>query len=84
MSRTTDERTGQITFVPTPMVVIEFDPANLACGAPSDKETGYEEEWGLFWGCYTAWPVDFPCVVGQGSSEHWAIVDLARELGGRK
>jgi hypothetical protein len=84
MSRTTDERTGQITLVPTPMVVIEFDPANLACGAPSDKETGYEEEWGLFWGCYTAWPVDFPCVVGQGSSEHWAIVDLARELGGRK
>lgn len=53
--------------------MIEFDPANLAYSAASDAETGYEEEWGLLWGCYTAWPKGFPCVVGQGGSEHCTI-----------
>ena len=80
MRCTTDERTGQITFVPTPRVVIEFDPKQLAYGSSSDDESSAEHEWTLFWGCYTAWPADFPSVVGEGCSEHWAIVDLAREL----
>jgi len=76
-----DEPTGQLAFVQGPTIVIDFDPENLANGAPSDDfDWSYEEEWGLFWGCYTAWPADFPCVVGQGCSEHWALVDLAREL----
>ena len=80
MSCIIEEGSGQMAFVSSPTVVIEFDPSNLAYGSPTDLETGYETEWGLFWGCYTAWPRDFPSVVGQGNSEHWAIVDLAREL----
>ena len=62
--------------------MVTFDPRNLAYGSPDDLATGYEAEWGLFWGAYTAWPADVPCIVGQGCSEHWALVDLARELRG--
>ena len=78
--------TGQTTFVAAPRVVIEFDPKKLAYGKPNDdgwtleNDWSYESEWGLQWGCYVAWPLEFPCVFGQGSSQHWALVDLAQEL----
>ena len=69
----------QTSFVPAPHVMIEFDPGSFAYGAPVDDETGYEE-WGLYWGLFTAWHLDLPSVTGQGNSEHWALVDLARQL----
>ena len=73
---------AQLAFVQPPRIAVDFDPRSLAYGSPDDHDAAYADEWGLFWGCYVAWPPGFPCVAGQGSSEHWAIVDLARRLRG--